>query len=83
MLRIIQLIASNPVRMLSVSLWLTPAAIVMYRYAHNSRLEAQDFFYCALIYLFGGCMFVLSWQLEIYLKECTGMTQLDSKQEVL
>jgi len=54
MLRIIQLIASNPVRMLSVSLWLTPAAIVMYRYAHNSRLEAQDFFYCAAHRIFWG-----------------------------
>jgi len=81
MFNVIKIVAGVPVRIFSALLWLIPAAILMFRYSKGDLLEAQYFLACASLYLLGGCLFVLSMQYRIFLKDHPNVTSTDNRKK--
>jgi hypothetical protein len=82
MFNMIKIVAGVPVRIFSALLWLIPASILMFRYSKGDLVEAQYFLACASLYLTGGCLFVLSMQYRIFLKDHPEVTSTDTRKEI-
>lgn len=77
MTHMIKFIAGRSVRIFSALLWLTPTLIVLFTYSQSALLDMKSFLACTLIYLFGGCLFVLSMKYRAFLADCPESTTFD------
>ena len=77
MTHMIKFIAGKSVRIFSALLWLTPTLIVLFTYSQSALLDMKSFLACTLIYLIGGCLFVLSMKYRAFLTDCPESTTFD------